>query len=44
MIMFHEHGRLEYLPNRDLPHNSFLSLEVLNSSHAYFFAFIGGFS
>jgi hypothetical protein len=42
--MVHKHGRLEFLPNRDLPHTSYLSLEVLNSNHAYFFASIGGFS
>jgi hypothetical protein len=44
MIIKHKHGRLELLPNQDLPHNSNLSLEVFNLSHAYFFAFIGGFS
>jgi hypothetical protein len=44
MIIKHKHGRLEFLPNQDLPHNSNSSLEVLNFSHAYFFAFIGGFA
>jgi hypothetical protein len=44
MIIKHKHGRLEFLPNQDLPHNSNLSLEVFNFSHAYFFASIGGFS
>jgi hypothetical protein len=43
MIIVHKHGHLEFLPNQDLPHNSYLSLEVFNSSHAYFFASIGGF-
>jgi hypothetical protein len=43
MIIKHKHGRQELLPNQDLPHNS-TSLEVFNFSHAYFFAFIGGFS
>jgi hypothetical protein len=44
MIILHKHRRLEFLPNQDLPHNSHLSLEVFNSSYAYFFASIGGFS
>jgi hypothetical protein len=44
MITIHKHGRLEFLPNQDLPHNSYLLLEVLNSSHAYFFASFWGFS
>jgi 5'-deoxynucleotidase YfbR-like HD superfamily hydrolase len=43
MIIKHKHGRLEFLPRQDLPHNSKSSLEVSNSSHAYFFASIGGF-
>jgi hypothetical protein len=42
--MKHKHGHLEFLQNQDLPHNSNLSLEVFNFSHAYFFASIGGFS
>jgi hypothetical protein len=41
--MKHKHGRLEFLPHHDLPHNSNSSLEVFNFSHAYFFASIGGF-
>jgi hypothetical protein len=44
MIIKHKHRRLELLPNQDLPHNSNSSLKVFNFSHAYFFAFIGGFS
>jgi hypothetical protein len=44
MIFKHKHVRLDLLPNQDLPHNSNSSLEVFNFSHAYFFAFIGGFS
>jgi hypothetical protein len=44
MIIIHKHGRLKFLPNQVLPHNSNLSLEVFNFSHAYFFASIGGFS
>jgi hypothetical protein len=44
MIIKHKHVRLQFLPNQDLPHNSNLSLEVFNFSHAYFFASIGGFS
>jgi hypothetical protein len=43
MIIIHKHGRLEFLPRQDLPHNSNSSLEALNLSHAYFFASIGGF-
>jgi hypothetical protein len=43
MIIKHKHGRLELLPNQDLPHNANSSLEVFNFSHAYFFASIGGF-
>jgi hypothetical protein len=43
MIIIHKHGRFEFLPNQDLPHNSNPSLEVFNFSHAYFFASIGGF-
>jgi hypothetical protein len=44
MIIIHKHGSLELLPNQDLPYNSNSSLEVFNFSHAYFFAFIEGFS
>jgi hypothetical protein len=44
MIIIHKHGRLELLPNQNLPHNLNLSLEVFSFSHAYFFASIGGFS
>jgi hypothetical protein len=40
MIIKHKQGRLEFLPRQDLPHNSNSSLEALNFSHAYFFAFI----
>jgi hypothetical protein len=43
MIIKHKHGRLESLPHQDLPHNSNSLLEVINFSHAYFFASIGGF-
>jgi hypothetical protein len=43
MIIKHKHGRLESLPHQGLPHNSNSSLEVFKFSHAYFFAFIGGF-
>jgi hypothetical protein len=43
MIIKHKHGRLEFLPRQDLPHNSNSSLEVFNFIHAYFFASIGGF-
>jgi hypothetical protein len=43
MIIKHKHGRLEFLPNQDLPHNSNSSLEVFSFSYAYFFASIGGF-
>jgi hypothetical protein len=43
MVIIHKRGRLEFLPNQDLPHNSNLSLEVFDFSHAYFFASIGGF-
>jgi hypothetical protein len=44
MIIIQKHGRLEFLPHQDLPHNSNSSLEVFNFSHAYFSASIGGFS
>jgi hypothetical protein len=44
MIIIHKHGRLEFLPHQDLPHNSNSSLELFNFNHAYFFAAIGGFS
>jgi hypothetical protein len=43
MIIIHKHGRLEFLPRQDLPHNSNSSLEVFNFGRAYFFASIGGF-
>jgi hypothetical protein len=43
MIIIHKHGRLEFLPHQDLPHNSNSSLEIFNFSHVYFFASIGGF-
>jgi hypothetical protein len=43
MIIKHKHGRLEFLPHQDLPHNSNSSLEAFNLSHAYLFASIGGF-
>jgi hypothetical protein len=43
MIIKHKHGRLEFLPRQDLPHNSNSSLKVFKFSHAYFFASIGGF-
>jgi hypothetical protein len=43
MIIKHKHGRLEFLPNQDLPHNWNSSLKVFNFSHPYFFASIGGF-
>jgi hypothetical protein len=43
MIIIHKHGRLEFLPRHDLPHNSNSSLKVFNFSHAYFFASIGRF-
>jgi hypothetical protein len=43
MIIKHKHGRLEFLPHQDLPHNSNSLLKVFNFSHAYFFASIGGF-
>jgi hypothetical protein len=43
MIIKHKHGRLELLPRQDLPHNPDSSLKVINFSHAYFFASIGGF-
>jgi hypothetical protein len=43
MIIIHKHGRLEFLPCQDLPHNSNSSLEIFNFNHAYFFASIGGF-
>jgi hypothetical protein len=44
MIIKHKHGRLEFLPNQDLYHNSNSSLQVFNFIHAYLFASIGGFS
>jgi hypothetical protein len=43
MIIIYKHGRLEFLPRQDLPHNSNSSLEIFKFSHAYFFASIGGF-
>jgi hypothetical protein len=43
MIIKHKHGRLEFLPHQDLPHNSNSSLEAFNLSHAYLFASIAGF-
>jgi hypothetical protein len=43
MIIIHKHGRLELLPNQDLPYNSNSSLEVFNFSHAYFFDSLEGF-
>jgi hypothetical protein len=43
MIVKHKHGRLEFLPGQDLPHNSNSSLKAFNLNHAYFFASIGGF-
>jgi hypothetical protein len=44
MVIKHKHGRLEFLPNQDLPHNSNSLLKVFNFSHAYFFVSIGGLS
>jgi hypothetical protein len=43
MIIIHKHGRLEFSPRQDLPHNSNSSLEIFNFSHAYFFASLEGF-
>jgi hypothetical protein len=43
MIIKHKHGRLEFLPRQDLPHNSNSSLEAFDLSYTYFFASIGGF-
>jgi hypothetical protein len=43
MIIKHKHGRLEFVPRQDLPHNSSSSLKVFKFSHTYFFASIGGF-
>jgi hypothetical protein len=44
MIIIYKQGRLEFLPNQVLSHDSNSSLEVFNFSHGYFFASIGGFS
>jgi hypothetical protein len=43
MIIKHKHGRLEFLPRQDLPHNSNSSLKAFDFSDAYFFASIRGF-